>query len=225
MKEKIFYLHEKTLAVIDWANVYGWSDKQKWRVDPKKLYRYLKLYTEIQEIRFYFGVEIGNYQSEKFQKEIKGMGYVLVSKGVKRVPVILEKSYFRDLYQDILKTIATIKLLIKESREKQIRQTSVMLDDLREKIRQPIFRRKCDFDCEITLDVLRMLSSFDSLILFSGDGDYKKLVEYLLDCKKQVIVVHPFGQRGREFNELLERKANRPFFCNAEKLRKEISFS
>jgi len=57
-------LKGKTLVIIDWANVYGWFKKLKWEIDPKRLYQYLKSYSQIKEIRFYFGVEKGNRKSE-----------------------------------------------------------------------------------------------------------------------------------------------------------------
>ena len=170
MEEGFFKLKGKTLVIIDWANVYGWFKKLKWEINPQKLYDYLKSYPEIFDIRFYFGVERGNRKSEEFQKQIKDIGYNLISKQVKWVPD------------------------------------------------GPTYRRKCDFDVEITKDVLLNINNFNVLILFSGDGDYKVIIEYLLDNKKQAIVVHPFGLRGREYNELLSRDRNRPYLCAVEKL-------
>lgn len=68
----------------------------KWEIDPKKLYDYLKSYSEIYDIRFYFGIERGNKRSEKFHEEIKGIGYNLISKEVKWVPVDLKITHFKD---------------------------------------------------------------------------------------------------------------------------------
>jgi len=79
-------------------------------------------------------------------------------------------------------------------------------------------RRKCDFDVEITKDILINLDKFDTLLLFSGDGDYKAIAEYLLNIKKKVIIAHPFGARGKEYNELLKREINRPYFLTANRL-------
>jgi len=79
-------------------------------------------------------------------------------------------------------------------------------------------RRKCDFDVEITKDILININNFDCLILFSGDGDYKDIIEYLLNNNKQTIVIHPFGLRGKEYNELIARDKNRPYLCAVEKL-------
>ncbi len=39
-----FQLRGKTAVFIDWANVYGWRGH---KVDPKKLYKYLKTFKQI----------------------------------------------------------------------------------------------------------------------------------------------------------------------------------
>lgn len=209
MKETFkFKLKGKTLVIIDWANVYGWFEKLRWEIDPKKLYKYLKKYPQIKDTRFYFGVEKGNKKSERFQKEIEKIGYTLISKEVKWVPVSLDKSHFKEFLNKLFK--------IADGLEKS---NSDIAKLLRKLPKIPIYRRKCDFDVEITRDILVNINNFDGLILFSGDGDYKAIVEYLLDRKKQVIVVHPFGLRGREYNELLLRETNKPYLCAVEKLK------
>ena len=71
MEKFKFKLKGKTLVIIDWANFYGWFKKLKWEIDPERLYQYLKSYSQIKEIRFYFGVEKGNQNSEQFQRIIK----------------------------------------------------------------------------------------------------------------------------------------------------------
>lgn len=214
MKEEKFKfkLRGKTLVCIDWANVYGWFKKLKWEVDVKKLYDYLKTYPEIYDIRFYFGVEKGNRKSEEFQEEIKSIGYNLISKDVKWIPVSLEVTHFESKNGRI-KSIATALGHGANNVFKELLQKG-----LQEPFGGQFCRRKCDFDVEITKDVLLNINNFDGLILFSGDGDYKAIVEYLLDNKKQAIIVHPFGLRGREYNELLLRVGNRPYFCAVEKL-------
>lgn len=212
MTEKIFKLKGKTLTIIDWANVYGWTKKLKWEVNAKKLYDYLKTYPEIYDIRFYFGIEKGNRKSEGFQEEIKRIGYSLISKEVKWIPVSLGVTHFKTRNGKI-KSIA--ETLGKETH-------NIFKELLQKRLQEPFggsfCRRKCDFDVEVTMDMLNNIKNFDGIILFSGDGDYKAIVEHLLENKKQVTVVHPFGLRGREYNELLSRIGNRPYFCAVEKL-------
>ncbi len=212
MQEKLFKLKGRTLAIIDWANVYGWSNNLGWQVDPQKLYDYLKNYPDIFDIRFYFGIEKGNKKSEQFQENIKNIGYTLISKEVKWIPLKLNITHFRTKdgkIKNIENALGSSSWeVFKELLEKEIQKP----------FKGQFCRRKCDFDVEITKDILINIDKFDSLILFSGDGDYKDIVEYSLSNNKQVIVVHPFGLRGKEYNELLARDKNRPYLCAVEKL-------
>jgi uncharacterized LabA/DUF88 family protein len=211
MSESVFKLKGKTIVLIDWANVYGWFKKLKWEIDPKRLYDYLKSYPEIIDIRFYFGLEKGNERSEKFHQEIKNIGYNLVSKEVKWVPAEV-KIAPRFKFQNKIYNLFESGKIKPEDYNKFV----VSLNDILNQA--GLLRRKCDFDVEITLDVMERINEIDGVILFSGDGDFKVLCEYLLDKGKQVIVVHPFGVRGREYNELLERKGHKPYLCAVEKL-------
>lgn len=79
-------LNGKTAVFIDYANVYGWRDELKKPVDPKKLFKYLKQYPEIEKIYFYYGQD-NNPQSKKFLKEIKEIGFSLITKPVKHIVV------------------------------------------------------------------------------------------------------------------------------------------
>ncbi|TSC92688.1 MAG: Uncharacterized protein CEN89_525 [Candidatus Berkelbacteria bacterium Licking1014_7] len=154
--EKILKLKGKTLVIIDWANVYGWFKKLGWEIDPKKLYKYLKGYSQITDIRFYFGVEKGNKKSEEFQSQIKRIGYALISKELKWVPVSLDRAHFKRFFKELNKITDGLQ----ESNSKIAAQ-------ILSTIKTPIYRRKCDFDCEISIDVMKNIDQIDSLILFS----------------------------------------------------------
>lgn len=96
-KEKFeFKLKGKTLALVDWANVYGWSPKLGMEVDELKLWKYLKKYSVIDQVRFYFGEDKTEDKSGKFLKMVKKIGYKLISKEVKFIKIYDEtgKNYF-----------------------------------------------------------------------------------------------------------------------------------
>ena len=62
-----------------------------------------------------------------------------------------------------------------------------------------IYRRKCDFDMEICIDVHEALQkNIRGFIFFTGDGDFAPLYETLIRLGKQVIVVYSPGHLGRE---------------------------
>jgi len=49
--------------------------------------------------------------------------------------------------------------------------------------------RKANFDVEIAIDVIEMISLFDTLILFSGDSDFDYLIKKLRTKNKRIIVI------------------------------------
>ena len=51
-------LLEKTNIYIDWANVVGWQKKLGWHIDPRRLYQFLRSFTSVDKIRWYFGTLI-----------------------------------------------------------------------------------------------------------------------------------------------------------------------
>lgn len=196
IEENIFKFKGKILAIIDWANVYGWFEKLKWKIDPQKLFNYLKNYPEIYDIRFYFGVEEGNKKSKEFKEEINKIGYTLISKKVKWVPVSLSVAHFRTSDGRIKSIVAAFG---------EVELYEIFKNFLAKEFQKPFdgqfCRRKCDFDCEITLDIMKNMNRFDGIVLFSGDGDYAVVVDELIKRRKQVIVVFAKGCKGREYQD------------------------
>jgi uncharacterized LabA/DUF88 family protein len=62
-----------------------------------------------------------------------------------------------------------------------------------------IFRRKCDFDMEVCIEVHKKITEgIESFVFFTGDGDFEPLYRLLVELKKQVIVVYTRGHLGKE---------------------------
>ena len=211
-----FKLKGKTLVCIDWANVYGWQENLDWKISTDKLIEYLLSYKEIFKINFYFGTDITK-ESQDFisllqKKEEKEERFSIITKEVKYVPVDLDRSYLKSRINNIKKTILAMDL-----RKQNIDGSHVK--ELENLLSQPLRRRKCDFDIEIALDVFRNLENFDSFVLFSGDGDYKPLVQYCIENKKQAIIVAQPGSLGKEYRIIPLGL----YICNVRKLRDFIS--
>lgn len=218
MKEEKFKfkLRGGALVCIDWANVYGWQENLDWKISADKLIEYLLSYKEIFKLNFYFGTDITK-ESQDFisalqKKEEKEERFSVITKEVKYVPVDLDKSYLRLRINNIKKIILAMDL-----KKQNIDGTHIK--ELENLLSQPLQRRKCDFDIEIALDVFRNLENFDSFILFSGDGDYKPLVQYCIENKKQTIIVAQPGSLGKEYRIIPIGL----YICNVRKLRDFIS--
>ena len=73
----------KTFAFIDASNIiYGTRDEE-WKVDFKKLFKYLKERYECRKIYYFAGKDEKNEKQEKFYKKLELFGYDLILKKVK----------------------------------------------------------------------------------------------------------------------------------------------
>lgn len=115
-----------------------------------------------------------------------------------------------------------------ESLDDELKSLNINIDDLQKELQKPVQRRKCDFDVEIARDTCNLSDTFDTLLLFSGDGDYSALAEDLILKGKKVIIVFAPGHKGKEYDPLqlkleTEGKKWALFMCNVGKLKNEIS--
>ena len=92
-----------------------------------------------------------------------------------------------------------------ENLDAELKALNINVDELQTSLLEPVKRRKCDFDVEIARDVCNLSNEFDTLILFSGDGDYAALVDDLISKGKKIILVFAPGHKGKDTN--LYRKA------------------
>lgn len=250
MENKKFKLKikKKTLLIVDWANVWGWSKTLKWEVSPEKLFKFFDR-PKIIDRRFYYGVEVGQQKSEEFKLEIESIGISSIFKEVKWTPVLLEKqSHFKKIVKDLFDVLDNVKNtnsnisnklyeLIKKieslpkisigngetafslSNEKSLdeifnlieeldvdlKNLNIEIGGLQESLKLPVRRRKCDFDVEITRDALNAQDSYDTLLLFSGDGDYSALATDLIKKGKKVILVFAPDHLGKEYLEIHDK--------------------
>src|SRR3989344_4742308 len=64
---------------------------------------------------------------------------------------------------------------------------------------------KCNFDGEITMDMLQKIEKYDSVVLFSGDSDFVKLLSYLKNKSKKIIVVCTRKSMSKELDEIKDK--------------------
>lgn len=89
-----------------------------------------------------------------------------------------------------------------EELDVDLKNLNIEIGGLQENLKLPVYRRKCDFDVEITMDALSALDDYETLLLFSGDGDYAALANYLIEKGKKVILVFGSDCKGREYYEI-----------------------
>ncbi len=195
-------LKGKTAVFIDWANVYGWNSRKQKPVNPDKLYKYFKSYEEVLDILFYFG-EDTHPKSKLFLEEIRKIGFNIITKPVKYIPVNIDSSHFKSISKEIKAALVSNKKL----ETTDIEQILKILD-------RKILRRKCDFDIEIAMDVYRLINTRETFIFLSGDGDFAPLIRFLASKKKKVIVIFGEGHLGKEVAQI----GKQVFLCSAKNI-------
>lgn len=67
---------------------------------------------------------------------------------------------------------------------------------------------KGNMDIELAVDVMRLVDSLDHVVLFSGDGDFRSLVEAVQDKGRRVTVVSTLATRPPMVADDLRRQAD-----------------
>ena len=66
--------------------------------------------------------------------------------------------------------------------------------------------RKCDFDIEISKEMFLGVDTYDHFVLFSGDGDFKCPIEYILEKEKYTTVISGSFALGKEIKIIKEQQ-------------------
>jgi len=66
------------------------------------------------------------------------------------------------------------------------------------------FQKKCDMDVEMTIDLIKERDNYDTIVLFSGDGDLMCAIRYLNEEYGKHCIV--FGARGHVGREIYDAK-------------------
>lgn len=223
--ENIF--KSRTNVYLDYANIYHWSKKLSWHLDPKRLKQLFDSFDTIQSIRLYNGTLENDKNSEQFIKDVGELGYKVITKPVKKMnlsidvsgiplnsPVILE-NFIKKPFLKIM-TLETIEYL--NSRLKEINDHGLKY----------IVTMKCNFDVEIGRDMLDDYdkNSVDTFILWSGDSDFADPVSQLLSDKKKVLLFATVRRVSIELQQtgvpIFEIQKIRNFICRASEIQDEI---
>lgn len=162
---------------------------------------------------------LDEYYSAKRISALDKIGYDLETKPVKNWPVgLTDLPKFRTITQ---KTKQIIDEIITEAEENSAYLDEEFLEklkSLRSWLNQKIKYRKCDFDVEITVEMIKNIDRYDIFVIVSGDGDYSPLIKYIREAGKEVVVFARSNKLGREISEL--DGSHKPFIIRSEEINK-----
>ena len=184
-KETVVY------AYLDLANMFHWQEVLGWSFRLEDAIRQVISIKSVKEVKVYYGTNSRQQEkSDALQKRIRKVGAILRTKPVKFIKknidaaLLLKRSTMTMLSQDMNTKIVN---LIEE-----IKQTGILLEE-----------PKCNFDVEMTMDLMDDTEKMSAVMLFSGDSDLAGPLERLKLKNKNIYVV---GVRGMTAKELHEAK-------------------
>ena len=180
-------------AYLDLTNMFHWQDVLGWKFRIEDLIGQLFIFSNIKEIKVYYGLNTKDIKnSEAFHDRIKTTGAILRTKAMKFIPKTIEEGMF---FQRKTMTLfdGPVKNKIHE-----------LIDELQKSgiiIEEP----KCNFDVEMTMELLDDAEKETAVMLFSGDSDLRAPLERLKVKGKKIGIVGVRGKVARELHEIKDK--------------------
>ena len=176
---------------LDLTNIFHWQDELGWKFRIEDMIGQLFTFPNVKEVKVYYGKNERDLKnSEAFHNRIKKTGAILRTKSMKFISKTIQEGMF---FQRKTLTLfdGGVKGKIHE-----------LIDELQKSgiaIKEP----KCNFDVEMTMDMLDDTDKLTAIMLFSGDSDMFAPLERLKVKGKHIGVV---GVRGKVAGELHQVK-------------------
>ena len=188
-KEYIDILSKETAlnAYLDLTNMFHWQNVLGWRFRIEDVVSQLLKLPNMKEVKVYYGLnERDKENSEAFHNRIKKTGAILKTKPMKFIK--------KDINEALFFQRRTMTLF-----DGQVKNKVYELIDELQKSGIIIEEPKCNFDAEITIDMMDDTEKVSAVILFSGDSDLAAPLERLKVKGKKIYIV---GVRGMSATEL-----------------------
>lgn len=193
------------VAYLDLSNMFHWQGVLKWRFRLEDVVSELFTIPGMKEVRVYYGLDEKNLKRSKgFHKRIRKTGAILKSKPVKYIKkTVNDALLFRERTLTLFDGGMTTKIneLVEE-----VQKAGITIEE-----------PKCNFDVEMTMDMLDDLEKISGILLFSGDSDFHAPLERLKVKGKKVYVVGVRGQTSRELFQVCDRYINFGHFYQGRK--------
>jgi uncharacterized LabA/DUF88 family protein len=180
-------------AYLDLTNMLHWQDVLGWRFRIEDVIAQLASYPAIKEIKVYYGLNVRDEaNSNAFHNRVRTTGAILRTKDMKFIPKTIDNGMF---FQR--KTLSLFDDPVKAKIEELV--------DVLHKSGIVIEEPKCNFDVEMTMDMLDDADKVTAVMLFSGDSDLRAPLERLKVQGKRVGVVGVRGKVARELHTVKDK--------------------
>lgn len=172
---------------FDFTNMLHWQDRLGWKFRFEDLMTQLLSYPNIKEVKLYYGENPRDeLNSKAFHSRLRKTGAIVRSKQMKFLQRHIHEGLFfqRNTLATFDDTISASIVTVVQ----QIKESGLVIEE-----------PKCNFDVEMTMDLLDDTDKMTSVLLFSGDSDMQAPLERLKIKGKSIGIV---GVRGHVSTEL-----------------------
>jgi len=179
-------MKKPSYAFIDASNLfYGGEKSLGWKIDYKKLIKYIREKYNVRKVFYYGGVELN------------GFIYSILDKK----PIDLKKLllYLNHKQSANQKNIQRVKFYLKLS------EFGYILNLKPVKIfheANGVITKKANCDVDMTFDLMKYLKEYSGVLILSGDGDFAIVIKYLIEIGKTVTILARGERTAREIKQL-----------------------
>ena len=178
---------------LDLTNMFHWQDVLGWKFRIEDIIGQLFTFPSIKEIKVYYGLNERDIKSSRaFHNRIKKTGAILRNKPMKFIQKSINEGLF---FQRRTMTLfdSPVKSKIIELIN-ELQHSGIIIEE-----------PKCNFDVEMTMDMLDDAGKVNAVLLFSGDSDLVAPLERLKVKGKHIGVVGVRGQVAGELHQIKDK--------------------
>lgn len=198
-------VYKNAYAFVDYGNVTKWYNKDRGTFQGRIL-------NKRDEVHVHIG-NLGNFLDLFCTKKFFYYGVLPRDKASFHIQTLANKARFKPKSKDV----HYIKIYLEEEQiptmftDEQIAMLPV--DQKGTYVKLP----KCNFDVEITMDIMRFMNKYDTLVIMSCDRDFMPLINYVRQMGKKTIIIHS----GPTSSSL---KNSAHLNINAQRIKEKIGF-
>lgn len=187
----------RTFAFIDASNLfYGGEKSLGWKIDYRKLLKYLREKYKISKALYFGGVEIHGFEFDYLKNETvpikKVEKYLTIS--IKKEGNKLSEPMLLLLHRHLQRVRFYLKLQ-KFGYELHLKPVKLYEQE------DGSTKRKANCDVEMAFYLMKEKDNFDRVLILSGDGDFLPVLKYLKNIGKEVIILARGPRTAREIRK------------------------
>lgn len=187
----------QTYAFIDASNLfYGGEKSLGWKIDYRKLLKYLKDKYGVSKVLYFGGVELHTFKYDYLNNET--------------VPIKELEKYLSGIIKTKGPKMNDAQLLLISRHLQRVRFYHKLNEFGYELHLKPVklyeqedgtTRRKANCDVEMAFYLMKEKDNFERIIMLSGDGDFLPVLKYLRNNRKEVIILARGPRTAKEIRQ------------------------